>query len=261
MYRFLIQSGKVKNNNKIPLQDFGYEVIKAIEYYDWLSPEKRYDYELITSEKDIENYLTENTIPVGTVEFVLEFIRQCYGIQNVEPLNIPTELIPFANRKIWYIKKSEFKDNLDLDKEYFIKSATRIKGYTYMVLPRKVIVPDDTYMVSEIIDISSEWRCFVKNGELLDIRCYSGNPFKLPSIPLIEEMIKAYKSCPPAYTLDVCLETNGKTSIIECHNFFSCGLYGFSDYKNYPIMLIRAFKWQVDKGLQNCVQHGAIITE
>lgn len=258
MYRFLIQSKIIKNNNRIPMQDFGYEVIKAIEYYDWIDFEKRYDYELVTDfafksgrygapEAVPFNYLTQESVPVGSVEFVIEFMKQCYGINNVEPLNIPQELIVFANRNIQYIKNTEFKEKLDSNKEYFIKSATKIKGFTDRIIPRNKTVPDDTYMVSDIIDIDSEWRCFVKNGELLDIKCYSGNPFILPSIPVIEEMIKAYKSCPPAYTLDVCIESNGRTSIIECHNFFSCGLYGFSDYRNYPIMLIRAFKWQVSK--------------
>lgn len=257
MYRFLIQSEIAKNNNRIPMQDFGYEVIKSIEYYDWIDSKKRYDYELVTDfafksskyrapETVPFNFLTSESIPVGSVEFVSEFIKQCYRIKNITPINIPQELLTFANRDIRFIKNSDFYKLLDLNKEYFIKSATKIKGYTDRIVPKDTTVPDDIYMVSDIIDIDTEWRCFIKDGKLLDIRCYSGNPFIMPSIPVIENMIKSYKSCPPAYTLDVCIESNGQTSIIECHNFFSCGLYGFSDYKNYPIMLIRAFKWQVN---------------
>lgn len=257
MAHFLIQAQIAKKNNLIPAQEFGYETIKSIDYYKWWDKDSRYNYSLyekFSVEKKEnhsnifpQNYLTPEYIPVGSVEFVLEFIKQCYRVDSVTPLNIPLELYKFANRKLKIIKNSEFFDHLSPDKEYFIKSATKIKGYTNFVsLSDKVHVPDDLYLVSEVIDIKSEWRCFVKDGELLDIKCYSGNPFIMPSIEIIKEMISEYKTCPPAYTLDVCLDSNGGTSIIECHNFFSCGLYGFNDYKNYLIMLIRAFRWQVE---------------
>lgn len=240
------------------MQDFGYETIKAIEFSDWWENSKRYDYELITDfcfksskygapEATYFNYLKRDSIPVGSVEFVLEFMKQCYNIKNVKPLNIPEQLINYTNRDIQYLNKSVFLKNLDANKKYFIKSATKIKGYTEQFEMSNIDdIPDDDYMVSEIINIESEWRCFVKDEKLLDIRCYSGNPFAIPSSVVISDMIKDYISSPPAYTLDVCVGTDGKTSIIECHNFFGCGLYGFSDYKNYLIMLIRAFRWQVE---------------
>lgn len=259
MIKFLIQAQIGKNNNRIPMQDFGYEVIKAIEYSEWWNNEKRYDYELVTNfafksgrygapEAEYFNYLTSNCIPVGSVEFVLEFMKQCYGIVGAKPLNIPSELMRFSNRDIQYLSNTDFTNILTADKEYFIKSNTKIKGYTNVITPTNdgMIVPEDCYMVSEFVEIQSEWRCFIKDGNLLDSRCYSGDFMLQPSFSDIEEMIKDYKSCPPAYTLDVCVDGNEKTSIIECHNFFSCGLYGFSDYKNYLIMLIRAFRWQVE---------------
>ena len=260
MIKFLIQSQIGKNNNLIPMQDFGYEVIKAVEYDEWLHNEKRYDYELITdftfksegnnaSKTEPYNFLTPEYIPVGSVEFVLEFMKQYYGVEDVRPLNIPLELMRFANRDVIYLSSSDLKNNLIADKVYFIKSNTKIKGYTSVINGSIDVtsIPEDVYMLSEYIDIQSEWRCFVKDGQLLDVRCYSGDFALQPSFSLIEEMIRKYKSCPPAYTLDVCVDADGNTSIIECHNFFSCGLYGFSNYSKYLIMLIRAFKWQIEK--------------
>ena len=32
-----------------------------------------------------------------------------------------------------------------------------------------------------------------------------------------------------AYTLDVAVKEDGDTDILELHDFFACGLYGFSD--------------------------------
>jgi hypothetical protein len=58
------------------------------------------------------------------------------------------------------------------------------------------------------------------------------------------EMIPAYKSAPVAYTLDIGIIrrlSDFDTVVIECHDFFSCGLYGFADHKVYPHMLHRWF--------------------
>ena len=101
------------------------------------------------------------------------------------------------------------------------------------------------FQVSEVMDdIESEWRCFIYNGELVDLKCYSGDPFKVPSKQYIDVCIKNFKSAPIAYTLDICTRSGGHTipaEVIEVHDFFSCGLYGFNDSK-YPLMLWRWFK-------------------
>jgi hypothetical protein len=55
-------------------------------------------------------------------------------------------------------------------------------------------------------------------------------------------MIKAYsKEAPVAYTLDVGVNKK-HTFIIEAHDFFSCGLYGFADLKLLPLMFYRWFR-------------------
>lgn len=61
-------------------------------------------------------------------------------------------------------------------------------------------------------------------------------------------MIEEYKEAPIAYTLDVAITDKGDTVVLEVHDFFSCGLYGFNDYRKLPYMLHR---WYVNyiKGL------------
>ena len=70
---------------------------------------------------------------------------------------------------------------------------------------------------------------------------YSGDFTKFPDVRKIEEMIKEYSdhNAPIAYTLDVAVESDYTTAPIEVHDFFSCGLYGFRDWRLYPIMLSR----------------------
>ena len=56
----------------------------------------------------------------------------------------------------------------------------------------------------------------------------------------IKAMINAYKTQPIAFTLDVAI-SNNDTVIIEVHDFFSCGLYGFSEHKILPFMFSKWF--------------------
>ena len=95
------------------------------------------------------------------------------------------------------------------------------------------------YQFSQVILIDSEWRAFVYKGKLVGLQNYCGEFTLFPDVEKIKEMIKAYKSAPIAYTLDVGINANG-TFVIEVHDFFSCGLYGFSD-SSLPFMFSQWF--------------------
>lgn len=94
--------------------------------------------------------------------------------------------------------------------------------------------------VSTVLDeIISEWRVFVYKGKGVDVKNYSGDPFVFPNADRIYQFIDQYTEAPEAYTLDVAV-TNKGTWVLECHDFFSCGLYGSTD-KNIPFMLNHAW--------------------
>lgn len=78
---------------------------------------------------------------------------------------------------------------------------------------------------------------------MLDIRNYCGD-FKLfPNVQTICEMVEVYKhDAPIAYTLDVGVDKTGSTFVIECHDFFSVGLYGFNDNNKLPYMFLRWYQ-------------------
>jgi hypothetical protein len=246
MKTFLIQGQKLGSGTIIPAHDFGFTVIEAIKFEEWLQQQKVYDYDFLNCET-LDMKLGNDCIPVGSVEFVLSFFKNSFEINNIIPVNIPKELDGFTNRKIERIKNIS---SLETDCPKFIKSMTGIKKYSSIINEYGLSkFPEDDYLVSEMIDIASEWRCFVYNGVLLDSKCYSfyKSPFIVPNINVINNIIKKYKNCPKAYTLDVCVGIDGKTSILEVHNFFSCGLYGFNDYSNYLKMLIDGIKWELNR--------------
>jgi hypothetical protein len=114
----------------------------------------------------------------------------------------------------------------------------KAEGFPKMLTKKDILEPD-IYMFSEPIDIVSEYRCFVYNNRLLGINNYSGDFTIFPDTDTIIEMIGEYTDSPIAYTLDVGVIESGETVIIEVHDFFSCGLYGFADMKNLPTMYSR----------------------
>ena len=91
-------------------------------------------------------------------------------------------------------------------------------------------------------DILSEWRVFVYHNKIQQVCYYDGDPLVFPDGNRIQMMVDEYSrnNAPVAYTLDVYNTKNG-TFVMECHRFFSCGLYGFSDYRILPYMFSQAW--------------------
>lgn len=231
MYTFLIQL----IDNEI-IHDFAFELKEAIKYHKWYYKEKcAYQYVLTNNFKS-----GEKCIPVGTVEFVLSYLEKVYKIKNIKPLNIPTALVKdiYLKREVW-IKNHDKAVLNNSNNSVFIKNNEIIKGCTD-IIDKYGSIPEGQWLVSELINIDSEWRIFVYNHEIVGCHFYIGTTTMFPDIQLIESMIKDFNYNYP-YTLDVGISKEKGTFLIECHDFFSCGLYGFNNYKILPSMFIQTF--------------------
>lgn len=232
MRKFLIQK------EKDYLFDFCNQTIEAIDYLNWFNQEILYDYEIISinSLRDDSNYEFKNYIPVGSIEFVLEYYNKYHNIDNIKPICIPNELNKekYLLRKI---RKGSKANDLNLENPVFIKNISAFKKETLIDYMKDDFKNDD-FLISEIIYIKSEWRGFVLNGNLLDLRCYSGEFFAFPNVNTIYDMIKTYTEAPRAYTIDVAVTEKG-TALIEIHQFFSCGLYGFNQNQKLIAMFVQ----------------------
>jgi len=227
MTEFLIQTV----NGKV-VHDFAFELIKSIEYHEWYyKPNIDLKYTLT------EGLLKPNCVPIGSLEFVLGYLKHYYDLEP-KPINVPKELMveEFSKRKMWF-GNSGIVDNRNV----FIKSMEKYKSITGYSEHLGIIPNDHMYQMSEIVDIYSEWRAFVDKGKLVGLQNYAGEFTMFPNIELIQKMIKAYTEAPISYTLDIGIGENG-TFVIEIHPFFSCGLYGYSNYKLIPYMFIRTFR-------------------
>ncbi len=234
----------IQTENRNIIHDFSFHLIEAIKYNNWYSGEKIYDYSLT----DKINIL-EDRIPIGSVEFILETLSKIHNIKEVKPINIPIQL-----NKENYLKRyvNTISNNIPIDiasidiSSAFIKDNYKIKGLSKVVKKGEVI-PIGEWLVSEVIDIKSEWRAFVFNNELVGLQNYAGNFTMFPDVELIKKMIKDYQGQNPAYTLDVGINVVNGTFLIEIHDFFSCGLYGFNDYIALPRMFIATWNKLIRK--------------
>lgn len=222
MIFFLIQS-----KNGIPLHDFGFHLIKAIEFNNWYHKDNGYVYRLFEG----TDKLPEGYVPIGSNEFVVNYLKKHFN-KTPLPKNVPEKLFGFANREIMNGNEKDIK------KLSFVKSNDKIKHFTEICSE----APCGKYQISDVVNIESEWRVFVYRDVIMDIRNYCGDFKIFPDIKKIGEMVECYESeSPIAYTLDVGIN-DSDTFVVEVHDFFSCGLYGFNEYNVLPNMFSRWFK-------------------
>lgn len=243
--KFLVQ----KIDNKLTL-DFCHEIMVSQIYSKWRGE----PYQIKYAEKEVPKGLKhpENYIPIGTVEFVRDYINIYFPNKSncLIPLNVPDALKTFAGRYVWDIDCEEaipdtLKVNDDDTIELFRKSLYKIKDESNGFIEYKRADANKLigYQVSTKINaIRSEWRVFVHHNDVKQVCYYDGDPLVFPDSHRIQQMVERYarEDAPIAYTLDVAV-TDYSTYVIEVHRFFSCGLYGFSDYRILPYMFSQAW--------------------
>lgn len=202
---------------------------------------------------DMENTLLcypldiETDVIIGSVQATTEFFKGC-GIETPNYLGYPSELTNYLCRPI---KERKFGNLKDYPFPYFIKPSKGVKMFTGEVIEKEsqldflrgyYNVTDDTDVyLSGTLNIASEYRCFVHEGELKGIQYYLGDFRVYPCIVMIEDMISDYKSSNCAYTLDVGVMENGTTMLIEVNDMWAIGSYGM-DAKTYTLMCVRRMR-------------------
>ena len=239
MTRFLIETFDDKIEH-----DFCFHLLKAIEFWRDFHGLDNY-FALLSDTPSIPDF-----IPVGSLDFVAEYLKKYHNIDELKYTGIPKELM-----KDEYLKRNfevKHKNDIVLKGPLFLKSATGYKRFADIVdnsnpiCPSIEDVPDDIYYVSPVIQITSEWRAFIHGKRLVGLQNYARDFTLFPDVDLIGKMINDYNDCPRAYTLDVGINQQG-TFLIEVHPFVSCGLYGFSDYNYLPAMFVAGFKYLLEQ--------------
>ena len=249
--KFVIQ--KIENQIR---HDFSFTLLEAIRFYNWIRHDQdrasvryvntKYNSKGILEDPVFKKY-HRTYIPVGSVEFVTQFLQEFHGL-TPKPINVPTSLFSYANRRIFNGTNMDLEG---LEGQWIVKDNNKIKGLTSMVKNPEIlsVPPGGNYQISKYISIDSEWRSFIYKGKLVGLQHYVGEFTLFPDVRMIKHMIEVYeasKEAPIAYTLDVGINDQG-TFVIEVHDFFSCGLYGFTNHPILPQMFGRSFTQYVNK--------------
>ncbi len=178
---------------------------------------------------------SRQNIVVAFIEDTVKYFKRL-GIPEPKPINIPPCLMGYTKRKIRYMTMGEFKADTQLP--VFVKPNGRVKEFASGVITKQENkrfllgdVPDETeVLVSDVIDIVSEYRCYVINNDLKSINYYLGDFRVFPDVTIIDEAIAVYApESPSAYSIDFGVTSEGDTVLIECQDAWSIGNYGMED--------------------------------
>lgn len=199
-------------------------------------------------------------IPVGDIPFVESWLKSHYG-KTMVPIEVPEVL-----RTREYLGRSyQFMDRDKLPSyesgHYFVKNVSKLKEFNSSAyegrIPAPSTLPAGKYLLSEWIDIRSEFRVFVYHDQILAVQNYLGSPLVFPDADKIKKMVKCYKQDlyrPEAYTMDIAVicqkDQSADTVILEVHPFVSCGLYGFN-HPRIPDMLEAGVQYYIKNVVVN----------
>lgn len=184
-----------------------------------------------------------------------EWIKELEGIAKTRLIKTITENQGSLQLTTHTVTSQDYLDrllNLEWRGGMYVKSETKFKypGNGLYDSINSFVKSEyydslDSYQVTSFDpEISDEWRYFVYEGKVVGCKCYLPDDLMSPKIPNKKWILdKVSKIDLPAYTLDVAMSNSShiKTPrIVEVHDFFSCGLYGFDDYGKLPYMFFRS---------------------
>lgn len=194
---------------------------------------------------DIPYNLSRHDVVVAGIGTFKKAVQQL-GLAEPEEIDYPAELEHFYGRKIW----TDNLKNVYLGQEkwpIFCKpKRQKIFNGKFIQSTRDVIGlgADENIEVwcSEPVDFVSEWRCFIRYGQIMDVRLYKGSWEINPNPAVIKAAVNAYTSQPNGYSLDVGVTKEGRTLVVEVNDGFSLGSYGLAPIKYAQLISARWYQ-------------------
>lgn len=196
-------------------KNFGFEIIKFVDA------------------DEIKDENPEDII-VGGIGNVRKRLQNLRIIRPDKELDYPEELTSFLKRKIWSSTVNELFNNKN-SWNIFIKPKTETKLFAGKVIKNEMdflgIIneeKDTEIWCSELVDFRTEWRCFIRYREILDVRRYKGAWDTRMDIEPIQKAIDSFTSQPHSYALDFGITGNNEMVLVEVNDGHSLGTYGLS---------------------------------
>jgi hypothetical protein len=169
---------------------------------------------------------------VGFVGDVHEALRTL-GKSVPSPIDYPKSLNGYLDR---YLFKAMLGDVFKSTQRLFVKPVQPklFTGFLWEGPQRAFIrtagLPNDTEVwISEAIEFLAEYRVFVLDGEILDVRRYKGDWSRSLSLEHTKEATAAYcrePGCPRAFCLDLGVTGRSPCCLVEVNEAYAFGHYG-----------------------------------
>ena len=214
-------------------------------------------YRIIYFENIHEVPANKNVAVIGNIKETSEFFKRL-KIEVPKALNA-FELLKdsgLIKRNYYQTTLKEFYNNGKGPK--FIKPLNNHKAFASGVIKNIKSLPillsdykDDwniEILVSDVIDVQSEYRIFVNNlkydslHKIIGMKHYLGDEFLIPNKDYVLKVIdylSTIKDLPCCYTLDVGILADGSTQVIELNDAWSIGSYGLNGEEYLEFILHR----------------------
>lgn len=164
------------------------------------------------------------------------------GAPRPDPLDYPDQLISYLGRRVW-------QTSLDQVSVGSFVKPMRHKLFTGRLwnashTDRMATLEanrDEPVWCSDPVEFVSEFRCFVLEDKVLDVRRYRGDWWRAPDRDVVHSAVMAYSDSPAAYSLDWGVTSDGRTLLVEANDAFALGCYGLE-----PVLYARMLsaRWE-----------------
>lgn len=184
---------------------------------------------------DVDEILdkTPEHIIVGGIGNVRKRLQNLNIIRENKEIDYPEELKPFLKRKIWSSSINEVLNKKEWD--IFIKPQIETKLFAGKVIKNEMDFlgliyeeKDTEIWCSELVNFKTEWRCFIRYKEILDIRRYKGDWDTKIDVKTVLSAIDSFILQPNSYALDFGVNESGEMFLVEVNDGHSLGTYGLS---------------------------------
>lgn len=193
---------------------------------------------------DADEILDKNPehIIVGGIGNIRKRLLNLNINRSDKEIDYPEQLQSFLKRKVWESTINEiYKDKKNWN--IFVKPKTETKLFAGKVVRSELDFVGMIYedkdievLCSELVNFKTEWRCFIRYKEILDIRRYNGDWDTKINVKIVKDAIEAFSSQPAAFALDFGVNENNETILVEVNDGHSLGTYGLSS-SNYAKFL------------------------
>lgn len=200
-------------------------------------------------EQDIPTLDVTPSTPLFAGVKIFRQVIDKMGVNYPEFNCYPDELRPYFKRNIRVstlgVERAKFlKDSVAV----FVKpiQPKKFLGHVWLsmlnLLPISNVSDETPCYVCEPMDIVSEFRVYVNDGEIMGVKHYWGEWSIVPDPDFVKEVVKNYKPSPIAYGVDVGVTAKGESFVIEANDGCNLGNYGLDSIHYGEMIVARWFE-------------------